>query len=692
MVKKVFSLLCIVIIILTPILGGERFFIAPFTKYQKFSEESLTYHVTTIELPNPLLEISTVVAKTKLSQVASEEKYDLIINGNFFDTQTREPVGLVVKNGELIHLPIKRGVFGITFDGTPIIDIFNINVKIKIENTIIPVNSINSPRGADQVTIFTNFFGTETKLRDNASAGIDIEITLNDKIPSLGSVSGKVSGIYYGVKKSNLKDKSCIISIGGTALRYLPYFSVGKDIEIIVETSPQIPLKEAVCGGPILLKDGNIVLGKTDEASFDSSLVNGKNPRTIIGIAENKIYFIVIEGRNDNSQGLSLPEACNLLKGMDIKNAINLDGGGSSLKIIWGKPVNQTYERIVPVGLGIKNLYPFSAPKILSFKDPDDLYIKRGDMAKLELLLQDENYHTYTLPDGDISWTVSTPIINFDIKKMSLEAKDLGECEFSINLGDLNTKKNIFIWDFTAIVISSEKNIFYIGEKFTPQVYAIDNFQRQFPLDLKNIIFDTSYIQVENNYLICKKPGETILTYTFNGLSTTYTLQILPVQLQDNKIIEDFEENKGWAIRGINHDTESTYYTLTSQAFSGNSSLKWNYGTNEKNSFIYLDLKVPLPQETESFSIAVKGKGKGWLRVLFYDAEKTPWTIDLTSDSTFSFPEWTILNKSLKELKPLVSTNKISPTYPLTLNSIYIVNLREEKTSGEILLDSLQFH
>ncbi|MFN3699771.1 MAG: phosphodiester glycosidase family protein, partial [Dictyoglomus sp.] len=387
-----------------------------------------------------------------------------------------------------------------------------------IDGTIIPVNAINSPRGVDNVVIFTKYYGKETQIRENASAGIDIEIILENKIPSMGKTYGTVSNIYYGVRKTPIKENSCIISLGGTALRYLPYFSLGKRIEIVVECSPPILLKEAVSGGPILLRKGEIVLGKTEELPLDSNIINSKHPRTIVGIKNNTIYFLVIEGRKDNSQGVTLLEACNLLKELGVEEAINLDGGGSSQKLIWGKLVNQDLERQVPVGIGILNTYPYTEPKYLSFKEKDEIYLRKGEKTKVELILQDENFHTYTFSTQDLTWTSSNSNIYLDTNLMILEGKDIGESTLTIAWYDISASKKIYIWDYISLEIILEKEQIFLGDVISPKIFAIDNFQRKTHLSIDNLKFDPTFLKKEGTKLIAISPGKTSLEYQFNGL------------------------------------------------------------------------------------------------------------------------------------------------------------------------------
>ena len=77
-------------------------------------------------------------------------------------------------------------------------------------------------------------------------------------------------------------------------------------------------------------------------------LFNGKSgigpdvyaPRTAVGIsADSKLLLFVCEGREmtEGVTGLTTGEVAKVLYSLGIKDAINLDGGGSSCMLIGGK-------------------------------------------------------------------------------------------------------------------------------------------------------------------------------------------------------------------------------------------------------------------------------------------------------------------------------------------------------------------
>lgn len=89
--------------------------------------------------------------------------------------------------------------------------------------------------------------------------------------------------------------------------------------------------------GPVLLNNGEISVGENDEVGMAME----SNPRTAIGYLGNNHYvFVVSDGRTSESAGLSLYELASFMKELGVKDAYNLDGGGSSTMIFKGEIIN----------------------------------------------------------------------------------------------------------------------------------------------------------------------------------------------------------------------------------------------------------------------------------------------------------------------------------------------------------------
>lgn len=109
----------------------------------------------------------------------------------------------------------------------------------------------------------------------------------------------------------------------------------------------------AIGGAPVLLKAGKIAFDFTTTLSgkymtnyellqtdiFSTSI---RPPRTVIGsTADNKIVLFVCDGRQGTySDGATMLELAQIMKGISCVNALNLDGGGSTAMIAGGALLN----------------------------------------------------------------------------------------------------------------------------------------------------------------------------------------------------------------------------------------------------------------------------------------------------------------------------------------------------------------
>lgn len=95
-----------------------------------------------------------------------------------------------------------------------------------------------------------------------------------------------------------------------------------------------------VGGGPVLLKDGEVVNSYEAELFLSDVGCDKNNPRTAVGVTvDGKLVFFVCEGREMTAgvKGLTTAEVAEMMKGLGCTEAINLDGGGSSCMLVCGR-------------------------------------------------------------------------------------------------------------------------------------------------------------------------------------------------------------------------------------------------------------------------------------------------------------------------------------------------------------------
>lgn len=110
-----------------------------------------------------------------------------------------------------------------------------------------------------------------------------------------------------------------------------------------------------VNGGPELVRSGRLhVTPLTDgfvratDPSFYYGFSAKRNPRTFAGVdAAGRTILATADGRSTESLGLTLVETAKVAKALGMRNALNLDGGGSTTMVVHGQVTNRPSDQPV---------------------------------------------------------------------------------------------------------------------------------------------------------------------------------------------------------------------------------------------------------------------------------------------------------------------------------------------------------
>ena len=72
--------------------------------------------------------------------------------------------------------------------------------------------------------------------------------------------------------------------------------------------------------------------------------IAGSNPRTMFGQNINYIKVMIAEGRKINQKGLTADEQRSVCKSVDLLDAINADGGGSSVAFMYDTQIGKVWD------------------------------------------------------------------------------------------------------------------------------------------------------------------------------------------------------------------------------------------------------------------------------------------------------------------------------------------------------------
>ena len=282
---------------------------------------------------NPNLEIAPQLASTNLKHratirtIASKNNSIAAINGTYFKPQNGIPLGTLMINRKIYTGPIyNRVAMGIGKNEFKMAQVqFNTTIKSGFEN--LTIDNINQPRMLSTYTLlYTKDWGENAPLPPKYGVNITIE-------------NNKITNISYG---STLIPANGFV-ISGPKVKLEPFFNA-KIVTLDIKMVPQWEnINHIISGGPYLVKDNEIFI---DVTAQKLKAITGKNPRTAIGYtANNEFIMVTVDGREQSSIGMTLGELARMMKSFGCINAMNLDGGGSSVMYVNGKIVNNPAQK-----------------------------------------------------------------------------------------------------------------------------------------------------------------------------------------------------------------------------------------------------------------------------------------------------------------------------------------------------------
>lgn len=282
----------------------------------------------------PAIASVTLPNKRTVRNIAQRTNSIVAINGGFFKPQTGVPLGTLMIDKKIYTGPIyDRVALGIFKDGY---DVGRVQLDGKIigNNQEIKIDNINQPRMlSSYILAYTRDWGKYAPV--SPQYGVQLQIVGNKiTAASANPLSIPENGYVLVGPKSKLGKL------------------FGADyVDVEIKTNPKWEnVQHIISGGPYLLKDNQIFIDMTAQKLQS---IGGRNPRTAIGYTEdNNLILVAVDGREGSSVGLTLVELAKLMKTLGCTNAINLDGGGSTVMYVKGQIVNHPHQ---PGGIALSN-------------------------------------------------------------------------------------------------------------------------------------------------------------------------------------------------------------------------------------------------------------------------------------------------------------------------------------------------
>ncbi len=389
-------------------------------KYTKYIFKNGRYshkiHSVTVDLrdstlkPEILLSLNTIGELDKLIntvnvfQNENEKKVLAAINASFWRAYSLLPIGPTIINGELVEMITYKKWSSAFFDKNNhlYIDNFFVSGEIKLPSKkSFKINSVNRRLDSIGLVLYNRHYGNslpfikEKKVNEefkkilsestifNDSTEFDIDVEelrkeiLSQKIlsnlefrlnkilveyiepPAVNKpIKCRVVNIVNG--SVNMPENGCIISLGDDfPLELLPIKNDTIEIHFETNVHKKIVFINGISGTPRLVRNGVAKHEAYQEGSKGRRFIYRMLPRTAIGTDKNreKLFLVCIEpGTGRYNFGANLSQLSIIMKRLGAYNAMNLDGGGSSVMVINNGEINKVSSlegRRISVGLAI---------------------------------------------------------------------------------------------------------------------------------------------------------------------------------------------------------------------------------------------------------------------------------------------------------------------------------------------------
>jgi hypothetical protein len=203
------------------------------------------------------------------------------------------------------------------------------------DTTQVPIDILDYPCSGGSISVYTPDWDTSTA---SSIQGVEIIVeNVNYPLRPNKDLVGTITAIHTGAASINNaipEDGFVLAACSGAELELLPHATVGEQVAIRFDMSTPdlVNLKTLSTGNAWMVKDGAPFHGGGPE----------RHPRTVLAWSGTKHWFVTFDGRQPGySVGANVAEMTEfLIDTLQVDNAINLDGGGSTTMVVEGIVVN----------------------------------------------------------------------------------------------------------------------------------------------------------------------------------------------------------------------------------------------------------------------------------------------------------------------------------------------------------------
>ncbi|MGI6128775.1 MAG: phosphodiester glycosidase family protein [bacterium] len=618
----------------------------------------------------------------RLSEMAAGAGAVAAINGDFFfGAGFGTPLGPVVTSGELLSSPSLRkdlAVFGLRSDQGALVGNFSFEGQLKSDNgSSFPLVGWNKPGDSyNQLYGFDGRWGETTPA--SVPEGSLAAIIRNNIVVELVSAANGIT----------IPPKSGVLIGAGEAAEFLLlHLTPGSQVEIDISTTPSWQeFAWVLGGGTVLIKDGQIV-------PFTHE-VKGNSPRSAVGISSDgrQLILAAVDGRQEESRGLTQAEWAAMLLDLGAYQALNLDGGGSTTVLarlpgeenasIVNKP-SDIKERPVGNGIAIFSQAPQEKLAGLTISVADTNIVPQGSRM-LTVKGFDANYNPVAVDADSISWQVEPAGLGFVEGNVFTAGTSSGKGKVIATCNSVQAELAIeVIGSIVRLQLAPERLVLDPNEEATFTAYGYDSIGQRALICAEDLNWRA--LGEVGTALDGKiKAGPTAKAGAVEAKWGEVAARALVTVGTHEIPLLYFEAMVGISSAAFPTEVKGSVALteLPEPVYDREHSLRLDYdftsGSGTKAAYVVFDQGLALPGEADKLSLMVHGNGQGhWLRALLVDNDGQEFTVDFARQV-----DWT----GWKQVEAKLPAG----AYPYVLKRIYIAEPDAAKhNAGTIYFDNL---
>ncbi|MGH7555634.1 MAG: phosphodiester glycosidase family protein [Longimicrobiales bacterium] len=269
------------------------------------------------------------------------------INADFFSFDPPgRPEGAQVSNGVVVKSEnrlrdaadqgrrIPQPAFALDASERPFIIDAAFEGWVRLRTSAVPLAGVNATLG-DGVVLYNHFAGEETPA-DSAAREVVVRMLGTTSQDSATGIVVAVDTLPAGVR---IDASHVVLATRGPALGSV---AAGDTVRYVARFPPVSGrVTELIGGFPRLLRDGEPVHRR--EVALNASFSEQRHPRSAIGWrADGRVLVVAVDGRQPGySVGMTLDELASYMRVLGAREALNLDGGGSTTLLVRGRVLNR---------------------------------------------------------------------------------------------------------------------------------------------------------------------------------------------------------------------------------------------------------------------------------------------------------------------------------------------------------------